>query len=170
MARKARGLTIEQLAARADLTKSFISRLERDDTSASVASLVRLCDVLAIKVGALFEESESALVRQGHAPPINFGGHGVRDYLFTRNSEPRLQVIESHVEPGGGGGDEPYALTTDVEFVYVLSGELEVEVGATRHLLRQGDGLTFPGREPHTWRNRSDEQSATALWVLTPAP
>lgn len=169
-ARKSRGLTIEQVADRSGLTKSFVSRLERDGTTASVASLVRLCRTLGIKIGSLFEQSESALVRHGDAPPINFGGHGVRDHLFTPASEARLQVIESRIEPGGGGGEEPYTLASDVEFVYVVSGQLEVKVGSSTCLLEAGDALTFSPREPHTWRNPSEEQPATVLWALSPAP
>jgi transcriptional regulator with XRE-family HTH domain len=153
-ARKSRGLTIEQVAARAGLTKSFVSRLERDGTSPSVASLVRLCGV----------------VRGGQAPQVNFGGHGVRDYLFTPTSEPRLQVIESHIEPGGGGGDEQYALASDIEFVYVVEGELGVQVGATDYRLQAGDGLTFLPTESHSWRNPSKKSSTVAVWVLSPAP
>jgi transcriptional regulator with XRE-family HTH domain len=169
-ARKSRGLTIEQVAARAGLTKSFVSRLERDGTSPSVASLVRLCGVLGIKVGSLFDEAGSALVRGGQAPQVNFGGHGVRDYLFTPTSEPRLQVIESHIEPGGGGGDEQYALASDIEFVYVVEGELGVQVGATDYRLQAGDGLTFLPTESHSWRNPSKKSSTVAVWVLSPAP
>lgn len=169
-ARRARGLTIEQVADAAELTKGFLSRLERDGTTASVASLVRVCDALGIKVGSLFEEAESALVREGDARPINFGGEGVRDVLYTPTTEQRLQVLRSRVEPGGGGGDDLYTLASEAEFVYVLSGRLEVRLSSQAHLLEAGDGLTFSPREPHTWRNPSDSEPALALWVLSPAP
>ncbi|MGB3337961.1 MAG: helix-turn-helix transcriptional regulator, partial [Devosia sp.] len=45
-ARKTRGLTLDQVAQAAGLTKGFVSRLERDDVSPSVASLVTVCEVL----------------------------------------------------------------------------------------------------------------------------
>ena len=53
-ARKARNLTLDQVAQAAGLTKGFVSRLERDDVSPSVASLVTVCDVLGLRVGAVF--------------------------------------------------------------------------------------------------------------------
>ena len=54
-ARKLRSLTLDQVALAAGLTKGFVSRLERDDVSPSVASLVAVCDVLGLRVGELFE-------------------------------------------------------------------------------------------------------------------
>jgi transcriptional regulator with XRE-family HTH domain len=169
-ARRARGLTIQQVAQATGLTKGFLSRLERDGTTASVASLVRVCDVLGIRVGTLFDQPPSALVRDGEARRINFGGENVRDYLYTPTGEQRLHVLRSHMEPGGNGGEDLYTLASEAEFVYVLAGELEVRVGQQTYRLGEGDGLTFSAREPHTWRNPSDSEDAVALWVLSPAP
>jgi DNA-binding XRE family transcriptional regulator len=49
-ARQARGLTLDKVAAATGVTKGFLSRLERDDVSPSVASLVAVCDVLGVRV------------------------------------------------------------------------------------------------------------------------
>ena len=64
-ARQARGLTIAQVAEAAGLTKGFVSRLERDDVSPSVASLVTVCEVLGLRVGELFDPPETAVIRAG---------------------------------------------------------------------------------------------------------
>jgi uncharacterized cupin superfamily protein len=79
-------------------------------------------------------------------------------------------VILSEVAPAGGGGEQPYTLAADREFVFVLSGSLRVVVGEEEHLLGAGDALTFSPREPHTWANGSVSEAAVALWVLTPSP
>ncbi len=113
-ARQAAGLTLTAVAAQAGLTKGFLSRLERDEVSPSVASLVTLCGVLGIGVGQLFEPPVTSLVRAAEAPPIDFGGQGVREVLLTAGVQRELQVIRSVVEPGGGGGDELYALACEV--------------------------------------------------------
>jgi transcriptional regulator with XRE-family HTH domain len=169
-ARQARGLTIEQLADATGVSKGFVSRLERDEATPSVASLVRACDVLGIKIGSLFDDAQHALVRRADATPVKFGGSGVEDALYTPTSEQRLQVLRSQIEPLGGGGEELYTLPAEVEFVYVISGRLEVRVGADTHVLGAGDGLTFSPREPHTWRNPSSSRPASVLWVISPAP
>ena len=94
-ARKAHGYTLEQLALSAGLTKGFLSRVERDETSLSVASLITLCEVMSLDVGSLFAVPEVALVRRETAPTIDLGGTGVNERLMTPRGQPRLQVVHT---------------------------------------------------------------------------
>ena len=82
-ARKAHGYTLEQLASASGLTKGFLSRVERDETSPSVASLLTLCEVMSVDVGSLFSAPDVALVRRNAAPAINLGCTGVTEQLMT---------------------------------------------------------------------------------------
>jgi transcriptional regulator with XRE-family HTH domain len=169
-ARRRRGLSIAEVAEATGLTKGFISQLERDLTTASVASLVRICDALRIPVGTLFEPSRTNLVRAEERPPINFGGERVSEWLLTPAGQSRLQVIESLIEPGGGSGPEPYSLASEAEWVHVLEGRLELRVEVELYELGEGDSLSFSPREPHSWLNPSATEPARVLWVLAPAP
>lgn len=169
-ARQARGLTIDKVATATGLTKGFISRMERDEVSASVASLVAICAELGLRVGELFDAPQTTIVRARQGKPINFGGDRVREYLISPGTERRLQVIRSLLDAGGNGGTDLYSLEGDVEFAYVLSGSLEIVLDDDTVLLECGDAFTFSGRQPHTWRNASTELPAQVLWVLTPAP
>jgi transcriptional regulator with XRE-family HTH domain len=169
-ARKAHGYTLEQLAAAAGLTKGFLSRVERDETSPSVVSLVTLCEVMSLDVGSLFSVPEVALVRRESAPRINLGGTHVNERLMTPRGQARLQLVHSLVDPGGSGGDELYTINCDTEVVYVLAGSVELCFTDGSRELVAGDALTFAGGEPHTWRNRSDTEPAELVWALVPAP
>jgi transcriptional regulator with XRE-family HTH domain len=168
-ARLARRKTLTEVAAASGLTKSFVSKLERDQASASVASLMRLCQALGISVGELFETHTGELVRAGEYPQINFGGERLVEYLLTPRSEQRLQAILSVIEPDGGSGTEPYTLPTDVEFVFVLEGRLAVQLGDEDRVLEQGDALTFSAETAHTFRNADPDRLARVLWVCAPA-
>jgi len=168
--RKAKGLTLDQVAGAAGLTKGFVSRLERDDTSPSVASLVTVCQVLGLRVGELFDPPDTAVVRAGEGRDINFGGQGAHEKLLTPGTQDHLEVIQARIEPGGSGGAELYALDCDVEFVYVLAGRLDVELEDETVRLARGDAMTFPGGTPHTWRNASRTRDCEVLWTLAPAP
>lgn len=168
--RRARGLTLGQVAAAAGLTEGFVSKLERDHVSPSVASLVAVCEAIGLRVGELFEPPTSAIVRAGEGALINFGGINAREYLLTPGSQSQVEVLHSIVEPLGSAGDELYALDTEIEFVYVLAGRFTITLGPTTHSLETGDAMTFRGREPHTWQNPSASEPAEVLWVLTPAP
>lgn len=168
--RLARGLTLGQVAAAAGLTEGFVSKLERDQVSPSVASLVSVCEALGLRVGELFEPPTSAIVRSGEGAKINWGGINAREYLLSPGSQAHIEVLHSIVEPKGSGGDELYALDTEIEFVYVLKGQFDIVLGPSTHHLTVGDAMTFRGREPHTWRNPSTTDIAEVLWVLSPAP
>ena len=169
-ARRARGLTAQQVAAAAGVTKGFVAQIERDETSPSVATLLRMCDALGIEVGSLFESPRSDLVRVADRTRIDFGGSGVTDWLLSPNPDLPLQVLFSEIEPGGGGGEEAYTLSADHEFVFVIAGSLQITVADVEHLLDAGDALTFSPREPHSWANASVTEPATVLWVMSPSP
>lgn len=168
-ARKLRSLTLDQVALSAGLTKGFVSRLERDDVSPSVASLVAVCDVLGLRVGELFDPPVTSVSRAGEGRLINFGGEGAVERLVTPGTQSALEVIHSVIEPGGNGGEELYALTSEVECAYVLSGAIEVVLQHGPETLSSGDAMTFPGSSPHTWRNPGPE-TCEVLWILAPAP
>jgi transcriptional regulator with XRE-family HTH domain len=169
-ARSSAGLTLAAVAVQSGLTKGFLSRLERDEVSPSVASLVAVCGVLGLRVGELFEPPDTSLVRAGEAPAINFGGEGVHEVLLTPGTQRSVQVIRSVVEPGGGGGAELYALDCDVEVVHVLNGRLRLDLPEESVELGPGDAFTLPGTTPHTWGNASSTEACEVLWTLVPAP
>jgi transcriptional regulator with XRE-family HTH domain len=169
-ARQAHGYTLDQLASSAGLTKGFLSRVERDETSLSVASLITLCEVMSLDVGALFTVPDVALVRRDSAPAINLGGTGVDERLMTPRGQSRVQVVHTDVDPGGTGGKDFYTINCEFEVVYVLKGSIEMLFTDRRVEVSTGDALTFPGGEPHTWLNASPTEPAELVWVLTPAP
>jgi transcriptional regulator with XRE-family HTH domain len=169
-ARQALGYTLDQLAASSGLTKGFLSRIERDETSPSVASLITLCEVMSLDVGSLFTVPEVALVRRDSAPAINLGGTGVTEKLMTPRGQSRLQLIHSSIDPGGTGGSDFYTINCELEVLYVLKGIVELILTDRRQRLTAGDSLTFAGGEPHTWRNASQTRPAEVIWVLVPAP
>lgn len=167
-ARQAQRMTIEQVADSTGLTKGFLSRVERDLTSPSVASLVTLCQVLSISIGDLFSVPETHLTRLDEAPRISLGGVGINERLLTARSERRLQMIRAVIEPHGKGEAELYSVDCEVETLHVIAGRLEILFSNACYELEAGDTLTFPGREPHTWANPTSEK-AEVLWTLVPA-
>ena len=168
-ARRARRLSLAQLAEGSGLTKGYLSKLERDQANASVAALIRICETLGIRPGELFDGPSGTIVRHDSYPPINFGGKRMGEYLLTPQGEQRLQAILSEIRPSGGSGKEPYQLPADVEFVLVLEGELELTLGGETSTLSQGDAATFPAEVSHTFRNPSKARNARVLWVFSPA-
>lgn len=169
-ARRRQGLTIDQIAQSTGLTKGFISRVERDVTSPSVATLVTVCAALSLPVGELFTTPKTDVVRRADAPQIQLTGRGADERLLTPRGQARLQLVHSIIQPGGTGGEELYTLNCEVEVVHVLRGALQVRFSKSAELLGPGDTMTFSGREPHTWHNPDISEVAEVLWVIVPAP
>ncbi|ADB50998.1 helix-turn-helix domain-containing protein [Conexibacter woesei] len=168
-ARQRQELTLSALAERVELTKGFLSQVERGLTSPSVGSLLRLCEVLDLPVGELFDANPAPLVRAAERSPISFGGAGVDEFQLTPAGERRLVVIQSDIAPGGGSGEDAYRLGSDAEFVHVLLGTLDLEVAGDAYRLAAGDSLTFDAGAEHRWRNPSPSWPARVLWVIAPA-
>lgn len=167
--RRQRGLSLEQVARRAQLTRGFLSNFERGGTSASIGSLYRISEALGVDVAALFEPSGADLSRHGDREPSFFGGEGVTDYVVTPSAERRVQVCETHVAPQGTPDKELYAHEGDVSTLYMLSGQLEVRFPEDTVTLQPGDALTFSPTHPHTWRNPSTTDEALIICVMVPA-
>ncbi|HEY6800501.1 MAG TPA: helix-turn-helix domain-containing protein [Agromyces sp.] len=168
-ARTSQGLSLGRLAETTGLSKGFLSRVERDETSPSVATLVQLCQVLSLPVGALFAEPEIQRISFADAPRINLGGVHAEERLMSPRSENRVQLLRSELEPDAHGGSDLYTISCDVEVLHVIAGQLSVRFADRSVALSAGDALTFPGREPHTWRVEGGAP-ATVLWVIVPAP
>jgi len=168
--RQARGLSIEQVAQAVGVTKSFISRLERDSVSASVATLLRVCDAIGVRAGTLFDPPATRLVRSGEGTPLDLGGQRMREFIISGEAQDQLMALRSEIEPGGGSGDEPYTLRSSADLVHLLEGELEMTIDGVTYVMKAGDTLTFPPSLPHTWRNPSKTKSTRAIWVIVPPP
>ena len=158
-------MTIEQVADATGLTKGFLSRVERDLTSPSVASLLTLCQVLSISIGDLFTAPDTQLIRWVDAPAINLGGKGITERLATPRTERRVQQIRAVIAPHGSGEAELYSVDCDVEVLHVARGSFVLIFDGETMELTEGDTVTFPGQEPHSWRNPSDAE-AVVLWTL----
>ncbi len=159
-------MTVEQLAAAAELSKGFVSRVERDLTSPSVDALVRLCRALRVEVGEVFAaEAAVDVVRLAEAPEVDLGGHGIRELLVTPSVNKALQIIRATVEPGGHSEDEPYSMDCRHEALHVISGQFVLSTPDQRLELQGGDTVSFPGSEPHGWENPGS-QPATVLWIM----
>lgn len=163
--RERRRLTVEQLADYAGLSKGFVSRVERDLTSPSVASLVAICQVLRVSAGDVLDTPEPTMVRLTEAPLISLGGDGITDHLLSPPGQHDLHLVRAVVAPGGVGESEMYTMDCEVEALHVISGSFVLKTEHGEYRLGEGDTVTFPGTEPHTWENPGEEE-AIVHWIL----
>ncbi len=169
MARRRKGLTLRQVAESAGVTESFLSQVERDIASPSIATLRRIAVALDTTIGVILDGAgpHGQLVRAGERRVVQYPGLMARDEFLTDGSGGRLQVIMSVVEPGGGTGAEAYTHESDEECLIVLDGALDLWVGGEEHHLEAGDAIRYSSRVPHRNENPGPGQ-ARVLFVITP--
>jgi len=168
-ARERRGLSLAQVAQRTGLSKGFLSRVERDDVSPSLDSLVAIADAVGLAMAEVFASLPVTVQRAEERAGEGLPGQGVHDTLLSPVHDRRVTVLESVAFPGGGGGTELYRVPAEVEVCYVVDGLIELVVEDERYELRSGDVATLAADAPHTWRNLDPERVARVLWVITPA-
>lgn len=162
-----RGLTQEELASRTELTKGFISQLERDLTSPSIATLMDILEALGTNVASFFREpSEESVVYSAEDMFIKeeADGYAIR-WLVTNAQKNALEPILVTIPPGvSGAPDDPHE---GEEFGYVLSGGVTLVLGEKKHRVKKGGSFYFRPSCVHYLIN-SGKIEARVLWVSTP--
>lgn len=164
--RLARGLTLVALAAPAGLSQPFLSQVENGRARPSMSSLYRIAHALettpqAFFRGPLGDETAPALLR--------FEDAQVVDVTSTRSeSSCRLLLAGDavfHVLEFDGLPAEflEYWEHEGFEALYVIEGQVEVEVGTETHRLRGGDFLSYSARLPHRLRAISRKRARVLL-------
>jgi transcriptional regulator with XRE-family HTH domain len=166
-AREGARLSLAEVEARTGVSKGFLSKVERDAASPSVANLVAICDAIGLAMSDLFAVPRTVLIRSADRPSLDGlpKARAVKDTLITPEHERHVTVLETLVANGGSGGDELYTMPSECEVCFVLEGEIEIDLEDTTYALGPGDALTFAAAVPHTWRAAGP---ARILWILAP--
>ena len=161
--------TLKQVAARAEVSESFLSQVERGRVGASIATLHRIAMALEVSFSDLFEPdagAQSRVMRRDERPVLAFPG-GLKKYLLTPGPLENLEVIIGELEPGGSTGDEPYTHGDSEELLLVTSGMLRARIGDEEHVMLEGDSIVYRSSIPHTFDNPGPDP-AWALWIISP--
>jgi transcriptional regulator with XRE-family HTH domain len=164
----ANSLTQEELASRADLTKGFISQLENDATSPSIATLKDIVDVFGISMQEFFAEEKDQDIVFGKDARVQAtdDGDSVKVELLVpgaqnRDMDPVLVTLES----GGEMDEQP--IHEGEEFGYVISGKVQLRLDDKLYTVEKGECFYFASDRRHTVKNLG-KGAAQILWVVTP--
>lgn len=161
-----KGLTQEELADRAELSKGFISQLERDLTSPSIASLMDILQCLGTSIGEFFNETpEEQIV------------FGKTDYFEKHDTELKNEIKwiipnaqKNVMEPimltlQAGGETYPDNPHEGEEFGYVLQGSISIHIGNKTYRAKKGESFYFISDKKHYLTSKT---GAVLLWVSSP--
>ena len=161
-----RNLTQEELADRCELSKGFISQVERDLASPSIATLTDMLECLGSSLKEFFSDDSAEKVV--YAPQDMFEKEE-EDKKITwlvpdaqRNS---MEPILLELQPGARSNELP-PLESE-EFGYVLDGSVILECDGERSVVRRGETFYLHGKTFHYLKNER-KTTTRILWVCTP--
>jgi transcriptional regulator with XRE-family HTH domain len=165
-----RRATLKTVADAAGISESFLSQIERGRSSPSVASLMRITEALGVSIADLFPQdgaTRSAVLRPAERPAVDLGGIGARKFLLIPEQLENIEALFCELDIGGSSGDEVYTHGDSEEWMFVVSGVVEHQLGSSLHRLEEGDCITYRSSVPHLTRNIGDTV-ATLIYVISP--
>lgn len=159
--RHLRGMTLVQLADATGLSHPFLSQLERGLAQPSLSSLRRIAVALQTSPIELIAAAEPPTAGVA-AVEVHRRGERALDESYASGAARMLAhgVRPLHPLEMEGGNTEPGEVFVhrEDEFLYVVDGDVHVDLGEEEHTLGTGDSVYFAGGVPHRW------------WSVTGAP
>ena len=165
--RNKQGLTQEELADRAELSKGFISQLERDMTSPSIATLEDLLQCLGTTLGEFFmeeqEEEQIVFTEEDFFVKKDEKYNNQIKWIIPNAQKNCMEPIHLILEKGGETClDNPHE---GEEFGYVLKGKVEIHLGKRSYIAKKGDAFYYKADKTHYLKGIEQTE---LIWVTSP--
>jgi transcriptional regulator with XRE-family HTH domain len=177
--RKELKLSLRDLGEQTQLTASFLSQLERGRSNASIDSIRKICSALGLTLFSLLSDDYtekpaginekklfSPLVRANERTKISFPDIQVTYELLTSYLSWKMEGFFARLEPGKGNIARQLREPTE-ELIFLISGELTIELEDAVYILHQHDSIYFEGTKLRKLTNNSDEE---AVWISVITP
>jgi transcriptional regulator with XRE-family HTH domain len=159
-------LTQEELADRCELTKGYISQLENDLTSPSIATLIDILSILGSSLKEFFDEEEEQKIV-----------YKKKDFVEKNSLEMKLKWLVSNaqknlmepiiVEINGNSYTQEDIPHEGEEFGFILEGSVVVFYGKKKYICKKGESFYFKSDKIHYIFNK-DNTKAKLIWVSSP--
>lgn len=168
--RKARSMTLVDLAGALDRSVGWLSQVERGLSSPSIGDLRRFAQVFDVPLGLFFanaagpEAEDGAVVRAAGRRSLGTKEEGLVEELLSPDLGGSFEILRSEFAPRARLA-EP-ALRPTEEAGYVIAGTLDLEIDGVWHRLDAGDSFRFK-EKPFRWKN-DGAVAAVVVWVISP--
>ncbi len=169
--RKAKGMTLQQVASGAGISVGYLSQIERNQSRMPIGVLRRISDVLGVHINWFFQrapggppEERDIVVRAANRRRMTFTGLGISEELLTPNLAGPLELLLSTIAPGADSEDYSH---DGVEAGLVIAGTLDLWVSGRHFRLQEGDSFSFRSTETHRCANPG-KTPTKVVWVITP--
>lgn len=169
-AREQHGLSQRALARRAGVGNGTISAIESGVANPSVGALKKILDGIPLEMAEFFSfevpDQEASFYKAEDLQEIGKGAISYKLVGAGRRDKKMEMLLETYA-PGSDSGRVMLSHEGE-ECGILVTGQLEVTVGAERRLLSKGDAFYFDSRTPHRFRNPSKEHECVVISSCTP--
>ncbi|MBO9472847.1 helix-turn-helix transcriptional regulator [Shimia sp. R10_1] len=168
--RKARGLTLTDMAEALERSVGWLSQVERDKSEPTISDLRQIAQVLDVPMSMLFGQSSAPaheqgyIVRAGARRPMGGSDEGLIEELLSPDLTDDFEMVHSTFAPRSEM--QMPATRPTQEVGYVVEGKLNLRIGTQEFSVGPGDSFRIRGEEYH-WSNPHDEP-CVAIWVIAP--
>lgn len=159
-------LTLEELASRCELTKGFLSQVERDLASPSIVTLNDILEALGSSLSEFFgeEKDDRVVFRKDDFFTDRKDDYTVH-WIVPNSQKNEMEPILLEIPSGKASFD--VAPHSGEEFGYVLEGSVVLHAGEKNLTVRRGETFCLKGKEFHSIQNEN-KTTAKVLWISTP--
>lgn len=168
--RKARGLTLNDVATRLDRSVGWLSQVERDLSEPTISDLRQIAACFEVPMSMLFghtqapDNEQGYVVRAGARRPMGSGEEGLIEELLSPDLTDDFEMVHSTFQAHSKMQTPADRPTQEVG--YIISGRLDLVIGGRAFTVGAGDSFRIR-HEPYHWANPYDEP-AVAIWVIAP--
>lgn len=162
------GLTQEELANRSELSKGFISQVERDLTSPSISTLVDILECLGTNLKNFFNDIEQEKI-VFHKDDVfikeNKDNNTKVSWIVPNSQKNSMEPILISLEKSACTEiDDPHE---GEEFGYILGGSVIIHLGSKKFKAKKGESFYYKSISQHYIENIGSS-IAEILWVSNP--
>ena len=161
-----KGLTQEELADRSELSKGFISQLQRNLTSPSITTLMDILQCLGTSIGEFFNEAPDEQIvfgKQDYFVKVDTEYKNEIKWIIPNAQKNTMEPIYLTLEAGGSTcPDTPHE---GEEFGYILQGTVSIHLGNKTYKAKKGESFYYTADKTHFLSSKS---GAVLIWVSSP--
>lgn len=166
--RIAMNLTQEELANRLDLSKGFISQIERDQASPSINTFMDILECLGTNAAEFFNDNVNEKIVFEENDIFELENEELKNHikwLIPNAQKNKMEPIL--IKLSKDGRSNIYNAHEGEIFGYVMCGLIELCIGDKTYTVKEGSSFYYSANAPHYLQNKAEKESSI-LWVSTP--
>lgn len=176
--RESKNITIEEVAQHSGLSTDQIVSVENDEHLPSLGPLIKIARALGVRLGTFLDDNDDlgpvVCRAKKHNSSISFSNDTADARKHMEYFSLAKQKAGRHMEPfiiniqASESKDFKLSAHEGEEFIYVLSGELEIDYGKEKYTLKEGDSIYYDSIVEHHVHGIADKAAKILALVYIP--